>query len=223
MAFLHSGHNSKIRLSANEMLGISQEISRDFTPCFLSLVPEPAEKIRLSSKELLDIGEEIGRDFAPKLSCNAPEVMSGYPARHPSGKCKSVPDRFVMLLPVDPGHLYAYWNLGENREIFSPANDDNDQLTLRVYSQPEEESAASETASWFDVAIGRSMTHQQVSLPNLADHMVYSAAIGQRAADHGFIEFAHSNVIHAHGGQTAWHQDPTYGSNKNASGLGISQ
>ncbi len=223
MTFLHSGHNSKINLSAEEMLEISLEISRSFTPYFSSPMPELAEKIRLTPSELLDIGEEIGRDFAPKPASNIPEIMSGYPARHPSGKCKSVPDGFVMLLPVDPGHLYAYWNLGENREIFSPVNDDNDQLTLRIYSQPEEENAASETASWFDVAIGRSMTHQQVPLPNSVDDTAYSAAIGQCGADHGFIEFAHSNIIHAHGGQTAWRQDPTYGSNKNASGLGISQ
>ncbi|HEY8095247.1 MAG TPA: hypothetical protein VIE65_04030, partial [Methylobacter sp.] len=125
------------------MLEISQEISRNFAPCFSSWVPELVEKITLSPKELLDIGEEIGRDFAPKLVCNTPELI---------------------LLPVDPGHLYAYWNLGENREISRPANDGNDQLTLRIYSQPEEESAAFETVSWFDVAIDSPMTHQQVSL-----------------------------------------------------------
>ncbi len=185
MAFLHSGYNSKINLSAKEMLEISQKISRNFTPCLSSPMPEFAEKIRLSPNELLNIGEEIGRDFAPKPACNAPELT---------------------LLPVDPGHLYAYWNLGENRETSKPANDHNDQLTLRIYSQPEEEIAVSETASWFDVAIGRTMTHQQVSLPSAVDDTVYSAAIGQCGADDGFVEFAHSNIVHAHSGQAAWRQ-----------------
>jgi len=200
MAFLHSGYNSKINLSAKEMLEISQEISRNFTPCYSNPMPEFAEKIRLSPSELLDIGEEIGRDFAPKPACNTPEVM---------------------LLPVDPGHLYAYWNLGENREISKPVNDHNDQLTLRIYSQSEEESVVSETVSWFDVVIGRAMTHQQVSLPSPVDDTVYSAAIGKSGADDSFIEFAHSNIIHTHSGQTAWRHGPTYCLNKNASGLGI--
>ncbi len=203
MAFLHSGYNSKINLSAKEMLEISREINRNFTPCFSNPMPELAENIRLTPRELLDIGEEIGRDFAPKLACNTPELM---------------------LLPVDPGHLYAYWSLGENRETSSPANVDNEQLTLRIYSQPEEESAASETVSWFDVAIDSPMTHQQVSLPHSVDETAYSAAIGKCGADDGFIEFAHSNIIHTPHGGASWHQvhdDIASCTSKNASGLGI--
>lgn len=202
MTFLHSGYNSKVNLSANEMLEISQEISRKFTPCFLSPMPEPVEKIRLTPRELLDIGEEIGRDFAPKPSYNTPELV---------------------LLPVDPGHLYAYWNLGENRENSTP---DNGQLTLRIYSQPDEQKAAAETASWFDVAIDSPMTQQPVSLPSPDDEKAYSAAIGKCGADDSFIELAHSNIIHAHGGQTAWRQDhenPTFCLSKTASGQGISK
>lgn len=202
MAFLHSGYNPKINLSAKEMLEISQEISRNFTPCLSSPVTELAENIRLTPRELLDIGEEIGRDFAPKPASDTPELT---------------------LLPVDPGHLYAYWSLGENRGAASSADDDNDRLTLRIYSQPEEASQASETLSWFDVAIGRSMTHQQVSLPGSGDETVYSAAIGKCGEDDGFIEFAHSNIIHAHSGQTAWPQEPVVGLSKNASGLGINK
>lgn len=202
MTFLHSGYNSKINLSAKDMLAISQEISRNFTPCFSSWMPEVVENIRLSSRELLDIGEEIGRDFAPKPSYKTSELM---------------------LLPVDPGHLYAYWSLGENRENSTP---DNDQLTLRIYSQADEQTADTETASWFDVAIDSPMTHQQVSLPSPVDDTAYSAAIGKCGADDSFIEFAHSNIIHAPLGRSAWHQDhqnSTYCLSKNASGLGISK
>jgi len=202
MAFLHSGYNFKINLSAEEMLEISQEISRNFTPCFSNPVTELAEKIRFSPSELLNIGEEIGRDFAPRLFSNDPELM---------------------LLPVDPGHLYAYWNLGENREIPRSASGGTDLLTLRVYSQPDQESAVSETVSWFDVAIDSPMTQQQVSLPSPVDEMAYSAAIGTCGVDDSFIELAHSNIIHTHGGQTAWRQNFTDGLNKNVSGLGINK
>ena len=202
MIFLHSGHNSKINLSAKEMLEISLEISRNFTPCFSSPRPEPVEKIRLSPSELLNIGEEVARNFAPKLSCNTPELM---------------------LLPVDPGHLYAYWNLGGNRETSMPDYDGKEQFTLRIYSQPDEQTADAETVSWFDVAIDGLDTHRQVDLPSHVDEAAYSAAIGKCGADDSFIEFAHSNTIHAHGGQPAWHQNSTYCLSKNASGLGISK
>ncbi len=202
MTFLYSGNNSKINLSAEEMLEISQEISRNFTPCFSSGMPDLVEKIRLSANELLDIVERIGRDFAPKASFNVPEIT---------------------LLPVDPGHLYAYWSLGDKPGISRP---DEDQLTLRIYSQPDEDTAASEAASWFDVAIDSPNAGQQVSLPAPVDEAAYSAAIGKHCADDGFIILAHSNIIHAPHGGAAWHQiheNSTYCPSKNASGQGISK
>lgn len=202
MTFLHSGNNSKINLSAEEMLEISQEISRNFTPCFSSGMPELVEKIRLSANELFDIVERIGRDFAPKASFNIPEIT---------------------LLPVDPGHLYAYWSLGDKPEI---SISDEDQLTLRIYSQAGEDTAASEAVSWFDVAIDSTNAGQQVSLPAPVDKPVYSAAIGKHCADDGFIVFVHSNIIHAPQSGAAWqriHQNSTYCQGKNASGQGVSK
>lgn len=205
MTFLHSGYNSKINLSAKEMLEISREISRDFTPCFSSQMPELVEKIRLSPRELLDIGNEIGRDFAPKASPNSSELT---------------------LLPVDPGHLYVYWHLAENRETSKPDNECKDQLTLRIYSQPEQETADTETAAWFDVTIDSPKTQQQVSLPSPVDETAYSAVIGKYCADDSFIAFAHSNIIHASHGRTVRHQEHTNFTDclsKNASGQGISK
>jgi hypothetical protein len=205
MTFLHSGHNSKIILSANEMLEISQEISRDFTPCFSSRVPEFTEDIWLSPRELLDIGEEISRDFAPKPYGNVPELM---------------------LLPVDPDHLYAYWNLGVLPE--SPTFDSyhKDQLTLRIYLQSDQDRAIDKTASWFDVAVDSSKPRQQVSVPDSTYEAAYSAAIGKYLVDDNFVAFAHSNTINAHYGQTGRHQDFesfTYCLSKNTSGQGISK
>ncbi|MGZ5013307.1 MAG: DUF4912 domain-containing protein [Methylobacter sp.] len=205
MTFLHSGYNSKINLSASEILEISQEISRNFTPCFSSERPKLAEKIRLSPKELLDIGDEISRSFAPKASHNISEII---------------------LLPVDPGHLYAYWNLGENRENSVPDNEDKSPLTLRIYSQSEQEQATTETVAWFDIAIDSPSTRQQVSLPSPVNETTYSAAIGTCCEDDSFIAFAHSNIIHAPHAGAAWHQgheNSTYCLSKNASGQGISR
>ncbi len=203
MTFLHSGYNSNINLSAEQMLEISQEISRNFTPCFSNQMPPLVRKIRLTPRELLDIGEEIRRNFAPQASQNTPELM---------------------LLPVDPGHLHVYWNLRENSVMSAPEHDYREQLTLRIYSQTDEPSAARKAASWFDVAVDSPKASQQVSLPSPVDETVYSAAIGKYCVDDSFIEFAHSNIIHAPHGRTVWHQGQEHsainGLSKNASGLG---
>ncbi len=200
MTFLHSGYHSKITLSAQQMLEISQEISRDFTPCFSSRMPQQVEKIRLSPRELLDIGEEIGRSFAPTPSYNTPELM---------------------LLPVDPRHLYAYWNLGK---IATPEHHSKEQLTLRIYSQAEAQDTAGDTASWFDVAIDSPKTSQPVPLPDAVEKTTYSAAIGLSGADDSFIALACSNIIQAPyepTSRTQEHENSTVSLNKSASGLGI--
>lgn len=175
------------------MLEISQEISQAFTPYFSHPIPVLLEKSGLTATELLVIGEEIRRDFAPKVSVNSPELM---------------------LLPVDPQHLYAYWNFEENSR---PTSDH--ELTLRIYSQAEQQTAI----HWFDVAIDNLKTSQQISLPSF-EETTYSAAIGKYYSADSFIAFAHSNSIDSAHGQ---HQQPkkinTNGLSKNASGLGISR
>lgn len=205
MAFLHSGYNSKINLSAKQMLEISQEISRDFTPCFFNQKLSLVEKDRFTASELLDIGVEIRRDFAPKVSFNATELM---------------------LLPVDPMHLHVYWNVAENQETLKPENECDDHLTLRIYGQPDEQSVTTEIEHLFDVAIDSTNSRQQVSLPVAFVETAYSAEIGKYDVDDKFIVFAHSNIIHAPRGSAAWcqvSQNATVCPNNNASGQGISK
>jgi hypothetical protein len=196
MTFLHAGYNSKINLSPKDMLEISQEISRDFTPYFFSGASVSAGSIRLTPKELLDIGQEISRDFAPTPTYNALKLM---------------------LLPVDPGHLYAYWHLGDSRP-------DGSQLTLRVYPQDNPQKTADDAVSWFDVALDSPNTQQQVTIPDQVDGVAYSAAIGKSDADNSFAAIVHSNGIHVPQGSRAGHQAPknsTVCLGKHASGQGI--
>jgi hypothetical protein len=179
------------------MLDISQEISRDFTPCFSSQPLLSAGTIRLAPKELLDISEKISHDFAPTVPLS------------------TIPE--LMLLPVDPEHLYAYWHLGDARNIPSA---DSDQLTLRIYPL-----SNGESASWFDVALDSPKTQQQILLPDVANETVYSAAIGIGGGDGSFIEVAHSNIVHTPHGQTSRRQQDrqnlSHNLGKNASGQGI--
>lgn len=201
MTFLHPEHNSTINLSAKEMLEISQEISRDFTPYFSSQASASTETTRLTPRELLDIGEEISYSFAPTPLRNTPELM---------------------LLPVDPEHLYAYWHLGENAEDI--ASSDKDRFTLRIYSQPKQQRPDNEAPSWFDVALDSPKTQQQVYLPRQLDDITYSAAIGKRDTENRFTAFAYSNSIQTpQSPKKAQHHTPKnrpHCPTKNASGQG---
>jgi len=56
-------------------------------------------------------------------------------------------------LPVDPEHLYAYWNLDDDKLNTTPKKDSENQLTLRIYPEANKNTDISKTKSWFDVAM----------------------------------------------------------------------
>ncbi|MDD5581532.1 MAG: DUF4912 domain-containing protein [Methylobacter sp.] len=168
-----SSHISQDKLSRRDILEISQEISRNYAPVASENPPEFTAKIRLSPIEILEISEEISRNYTLKISTAMPELV---------------------LLPVGPEHLHAYWNPGQAGIISAP-KDDSHEVVLRIYSQPDESSTAT-TKSWFDIIINNSRTQQKVVLPPQAKSSAYSAAIGKRSPDDRLAAFATSNVIH---------------------------
>ncbi len=186
MTFLQSRYNFQITLSPKELLEISDEVSRGFAPVFSTHIPGSESAIKLSSQEMLDISEVISREFAPRV-LNTPELM---------------------LLPIDPDHVYAYWNLGENN-AGAPANEEVRQpLTLRIYSQPSISAAISPTPerdiaiqnqgsmAWFDIEIHSPRAQQTVSLPVHTDETRFSAVIGKRNPDNSLVASTYSNIIH---------------------------
>lgn len=175
MTFSYSKYNPKIELSPKEMLEISQEITQEFAPDFSIKPPKPAVQYALSSAEMLEISEEIRLDFAPKAANNAQELV---------------------LLPVDPDHLYAYWNLGDEKLPPPPKTDPKNQLTLRVYPEPRKDAGITETTSWFDVAVADSRAQQSVFLSMRSHEAAYHAAIGKRSSDDSLSPFACSNITH---------------------------
>ena len=97
-------------------------------------------------------------------------------------------------MPVDPYHLYAYWNLDENKVHETQKGAVGNDLALRVFWLPAEKSDLSKTKLWFDVDIHKSQNQIKIRLP--IDETAYSAVIGNRFLDHSFVAFAQSNVIH---------------------------
>jgi len=226
MAFSHSSYNSQINLSpkeplevslgfsasvladklplsSKELLAISDEISRDFAPAFSTPLAEPSAAIKFSPRELLDISQEISREFAPDATSD---------------------NTSLVLMPVDPDHVYAYWNLAEHKintaQKYPP---EEHPLALRFYSQHGEETTGPRTESWFEVAINSPKAQHKVLLPEPGNGLTYSASIGERSTDNTFNILASSAPIYTPRGTTAPHletehktaSDPTLATNTN--------
>jgi hypothetical protein len=173
MIFSPSRYIFPAKLSPREILEISQEISRTYSPVASVNSPRLAAKIRLSPTEMLKISEEISRKYTLKISTNTPELV---------------------LLPVDPENLYAYWNPVQTR-ITSASKDDSHEIVLRIYSQPGENTRTTTTKSWFDVVIDNTRTQQKVLLPMQVNASAYSATIGKRYPDDRLAAFATSKIV----------------------------
>ena len=114
MKFSLSNFDPQITISTAEILEISQEINRDFSPLLPVKTNNTIYNKNISPQEMLDISETINLNFAPKMSNNQTQLM---------------------LLPVDPNHIYAYWNPNKDNSFPMEKNDRPPQkLTLRIYS-----------------------------------------------------------------------------------------
>lgn len=183
MTASHLKQTVAIRLSQQELRAISREINQDFSPSLAVSHLQSSAALRLSPKELRTIGEEISREFAPMPVTGVAELV---------------------LLPVDPTHVYAYWHLTDAQmtSLSETVPDDKDEepLTLRIYSQPPEHPVLKPPTVWVDVAIDASRTQQSVQIPDAIaktnDAVFYAAVIGKRDSDNHITPFAQSNTLH---------------------------
>ncbi|MEQ1486305.1 DUF4912 domain-containing protein [Methyloglobulus sp.] len=175
MIFSPSRPLSKPMLSSQEILEISQEISRSYSPVATAKLAQPTiPEFRLSPTEMLQISEEISRKYALQSFADSPQLV---------------------LLPVDPHHLYAYWS-PDQKNTTSVSKDDSHEIVLRIYPQPDENTKTPPIHSWFDVVIDNSQTQQKVPLPAQVNANAYSATIGKRYPDDHLAAFSTSKVVH---------------------------
>lgn len=174
-ALFQSKHSSQVRLSPGEILAISKEVNREYTPKFSSNISDSG--IKLSANDMLTISEEISRDFAVRL----PLYIS-----------QSV----CVLMPVDPGHLHAYWHL--DKKQLTRVNDSaaDKALILRIFTRLDKNIKTTQAEKFFDIIVDCSETHQTISLPRSFTENNFSAVIGQRHADDKFVAFACSDITH---------------------------
>lgn len=127
---------------------------------------------KLSQQSLLDISEKITQEYAPYDSHHQPELV---------------------LMPVDPVNLYAYWNLKQHETDQTIEHVDK-PLALRIYSLTESDTDPENIKLSFDITVEGLQKQQKIHLPLAAS--AYSAVIGEINADHSFSPLASSDTIH---------------------------
>ncbi len=112
----------------------------------------------------------------------------------PRGSSAAVPE--LVLMPVDPYHLHAYWHIDAGA---TPAEQkeqqpgDKSDLRLRIFCQYEAESGKSNSEPWFDVAVGTENNWCDVRLP--LDNLRCHAALGTKSNDQSFAPLLSSNRV----------------------------
>ena len=162
-------------LSMKELFEISGEISKGYAPV------KPAKPVKIhndsvpTQQELLEVSQNISRYFAPSISTNSQRLV---------------------VLPIDPQHLYIYWSLDENQDFKLSQRMINNGMVLRVYSQLKEKRAPAPVKPLVEIAIDDFHSRQKIYLPAPETHTVYSASIGQTTADDSFVSLIDSNTTH---------------------------
>lgn len=177
MAFSQSHSPARAPLSAEELREISLSISRQFAPRRYESGVRRAPTGGFSPSELLEISQQISREYAPRARGSQASLL---------------------LLPIDPRHLHAFWQLDAPLPATSPDAAEPSQLTLRIFRQAPAAGATPDTGyppSWFDVAVPTHATRQRITLPEElgggAAH--YRAVLGRFSADRQFSPLAVSN------------------------------
>ena len=182
--------HSNTPISAQEMLAISLEINQDFAPKLNAEPFNTPELEPLSTQELLGISQIISSGFAPSLKNTQPEVV---------------------LMPIDPEHVHAYWNLPESDLIEAS----NPELTLSLHpladTHPDDPKYA-----WLDFFINKRQDHQTLALPNASTSQYYYASVSQSYFDQPALTLASSNITQVPQYPS---QDNVVGSDKNITQL----
>lgn len=179
MTLLTQNFQLKIVLTPAELFNISEEIKRKFSPMVSVRSMRGAKPVTLTSTELLEISTDISRKFAPVINSLTPKVI---------------------VLPVDPHHLYLSWHLGRSETALAmpdtlASKPDAQDIVLRIYPKPDENVTPPPPEPWFDVDIEPSENRRYVRVPKEHKANVYTVVLGERNEEGRLTTvFATSNV-----------------------------
>ncbi len=178
------GYHNQITYSSKELLEISEEIRNQYAPVHYPLTPMTKVRLpttsttsfsnnlstrKLKQDEILSISTTISASFKPTLTNKQSSLT---------------------LLPLDPFHAYAYWQLTSS---ITQRIDKNKPLILRIYWQENEQLSLDETKFWFDIEINPLLSMHKIQLP--IDGTGYAARLGQQLTPSLFTSFIEAKRI----------------------------
>jgi hypothetical protein len=127
---------------------------------------KPTENNLSSSEDMLAISQEIHANFVVDNRLKTPELV---------------------IFPVDPLHLHAYWNIDEH------SINDSNRLVLRIFWHPNGSDNIEQSKLWFDQVLDDHQGQTNIQLP--IDGTRYSAVLGNRDRQHSLEILLRSNTI----------------------------
>lgn len=201
MTHPHSSDNeSQALISAKEMIKISNEISRKYSPA----IPSPAKvvtnqatintvKSDLPTQNLRQVSDNISLYYAPKLTSTTKKLT---------------------LLSIDPQHIYIYWNLGTNRTTPLLQTMHNDGLVLKIHSLTNQGQIKNNLI--YELPVHSFQYQEKIKIPVTCNQIMYSASIGKYSKNRDFVSLVRSNDLHIYKGEIL---STTPSVNKNTSKL----
>lgn len=170
--------DAQIKFSPQDLQVINQYIRQHFAPR-IKLGSCQDKAVRLSAQELRDISTEISREYAPT---------------------RSLTDAALVLLPIDPQHIHAYWTLTDTQMATLTNTVPPTNLTLRVYAQTQTPDPTPQPTTWFDVPVAITPAQRAVRLPETVTHKpstrLYATLLADPTPDqHPVSTYLQSNTL----------------------------
>ena len=170
----YSNNNIQTSPIAEEMLIISDKISRHYSPIAPIKISKNTADTDLSAQQLLEVSDNISLYYTPKTTSDITDLT---------------------VLAIDPRHLYVYWNLAEDnaRSLLQIMN--SDELLLRIYSQSEQDKLHSGSNPLFEIPVHNVQFQKKIKVPIASEQTVYSAYIGKSPSKNTFISISSLSVL----------------------------
>lgn len=172
MNFRHSSENKfQKQLSSKALCAISQKISRDYSPSPDTPSSSQCNQLTSSTQDLLEVSRNISQYYSPKLASNS---------------------RKLVILPIDPQHIYVYWNLANNQQAALAESLSSDPLTLKIYLQPDSVLSINAPETVINMPVNAINARETIELPPTKEKVSYSASIGTATQSPQFISLLNS-------------------------------
>lgn len=157
-----------LTITPQEMLAVSRLIKRDFAPQFFHAQAQGTQQTPFTSQELRDIANHISRQYSHSSASRAAQLL---------------------LLPIAPGRLHLFWQLGPNPPQFQPEA----PVSLRLFAETDDHQTTDQQP--LEIPLQGKQGHGELQLPTGEGRpgTAYQAVIGWRDEQQRFQPLLQSN------------------------------